>query len=72
MASLFDELGQTVDRAARDELIRQIQYRGYEVQSIIPCCERSVMGGSRVGQNAVRTVTGASHFIVVPLADVEE
>ena len=72
MKRLFDELGQTVDRAARDELIQQIQYRGYEVQSIIPCCERSVMGGSRIGQNAVRTVTGASHFIVVPLADVEE
>ena len=72
MKRLFDELGQTVDQGAREDLIRQIQYRGYEVQSIIPCCERSVMGGSRVGQNAVRTVTGASHFIVVPLADVEQ
>ena len=72
MQRMFDELSQTVDRDARDELIRQIQYRGYEVQSIIPCCERSVMGGSRIGQNAVRTVTGASAFIVVPMADVAE
>ena len=71
MQALFKELSTTIDQTAREDLLKQIQTRGYEVQSIIPCCERSVMGGSRIGQDLIRTFTGGSQFLVVPLADVQ-
>ena len=68
MNALFDDLNATVDQSARDELVKKIQVRGYEVQSIIPCCERSGMAGTRIGMKAISTQKGASAFVVNTLA----
>ena len=68
MNALFDELNATVDEGAREQLLKDIQTLGYELQTIIPCCERSGMAGTRIGTNAISTQKGASAFVVNTLA----
>ena len=68
MNALFDELNATVEQGARDQIMKDIQVLGYELQTIIPCCERSGMAGTRIGTNAISTQKGASAFVVNTLA----
>jgi hypothetical protein len=71
MNALFDTLGTTTDPDARLDLIHQIQRHGFEDMSIIPCCERSLLAGSRIGMDHVTTYRGGSEFIVNPLSSMQ-
>ena len=71
MTALIDSLGTITDPDARVEVFNQIQRLGYEDMSIVPCCERSLLAGSRIGTDHVTTYRGGSEFIVVPVSSME-
>jgi ABC-type transport system substrate-binding protein len=76
--AMFEEMQTEPSQAKRDQLMKDIQYRGYEIQSIIPCCERSGMGATRLGQfgspttgGIISHVKGASSIVLAPMSDFQ-